>query len=100
MIHGLDTGFLVAAAVPEHAEHVAACDTLARLVAAGGLIAIAPQVLAEFIHIVRARRFKLSKLEEAFAPSRGVGRNVKETRFRIVLNGATGKYEPILVDQR
>jgi predicted nucleic acid-binding protein len=58
MIHGLDTGFLVAAEVLEHVEHVAARDTLARLLAAGDLIAIAPQVLAEFIHIVTdPRRF-------------------------------------------
>lgn len=58
MIHGLDTGFLVAAEVVEHAQHIAARDTLARLVAAGDLIGIAPQVLAEFIHIVTdPRRF-------------------------------------------
>jgi predicted nucleic acid-binding protein len=58
MIHGLDTGFLVAAEVLEHAQHVAARDTLARFIAAGDLIAIAPQVLAEFIHIVTdPRRF-------------------------------------------
>jgi len=58
MIHGLDTGFLVAAEVREHTEHVAARDTLSRLVLAGDLIAIAPQVLAEFIHIVTdSRRF-------------------------------------------
>ena len=58
MIHGLDTGFLVAAEVREHADHAAARDTLARLLSAGDLIAIAPQVLAEFIHIVTdPRRF-------------------------------------------
>ncbi len=58
MIHGLDTGFLVAAEVVEHADHAAARDSLARLVAAGDLIAIAPQVLAEFLHIVTdPRRF-------------------------------------------
>src|SRR5437667_6399731 len=58
MTHGLDTGFLVAAEVTEHAEHSAARDTLARLLSAGDLIAIAPQVLAEFIHIVTdPRRF-------------------------------------------
>jgi predicted nucleic acid-binding protein len=58
MIHGLDTGFLVAAEVSEHAEHIAARDGLARLLTAGDLIAIAPQVLAEFIHIVTdPRRF-------------------------------------------
>lgn len=58
MIHGLDTGFLVASEVAEHPAHVAARSTLTRLVAAGDKIAIAPQVLAEFIHIVTdGRRF-------------------------------------------
>jgi predicted nucleic acid-binding protein len=58
MIHGLDTGFLVAAEVLEHASHVASRFALARLVTAGDLIGIAPQVLAEFIHIVTdPRRF-------------------------------------------
>ncbi len=58
MIHGLDTGFLVAAEVTEHGEHTGARATLARLLAVGDLIAIAPQVLAEFIHIVTdPRRF-------------------------------------------
>ena len=58
MIHGLDTGFLVAAEVQEHSEHTQARHTLARLLAAGDLIAVAPQVLAEFIHIVTdPRRF-------------------------------------------
>src|SRR5437667_10116140 len=58
MMHGLDPGFLVAAEVTEHAEHTDARATLARLLGAGNRIAIAPQVLAEFIHIVTdPRRF-------------------------------------------
>ncbi|MEX2138711.1 MAG: hypothetical protein WD894_05580 [Pirellulales bacterium] len=58
MIHGLDTGFLVAAEVTEHADHAGARDTLTRLLAAGDFIAMAPQVLAEFMHIVTdPRRF-------------------------------------------
>lgn len=58
MIHGLDTGFLVAAEILEHADHVAARDTFARLLATHDLIAIAPQVLAEFIHVATdSRRF-------------------------------------------
>jgi predicted nucleic acid-binding protein len=58
MIHGLDTGFLVAVEVREHAEHAAARATLAQVLSAGDVIAIAPQVLAEFIHVVTdARRF-------------------------------------------
>ncbi len=58
MIHGMDTGFLVAAELLEHADHAAARNTLARLATAGDLVAIAPQVLAEFIHVVTdPRRF-------------------------------------------
>ncbi len=58
MIHGLDTGFLVAAEVAEHVERASARATLNRLVTGGDRIAIAPQVLAEFIHIVTdPRRF-------------------------------------------
>lgn len=58
MIHGLDTGFLVAAEVTEHADHSAARQILANLVAAGDRIAITPQVLAEFLLVVTdPRRF-------------------------------------------
>ena len=59
MMHGLDTGFLVAIEVTEHADHANARTILSRLLGASDLIAIAPQVLAEFIHIVTdPRRFK------------------------------------------
>ena len=58
MIHGVDTGFLVAAEVVEHPCHVDARSILGNLVATGDSLAITPQVLAEFIHIVTdARRF-------------------------------------------
>lgn len=52
MIHGLDTGFLVAAEVTEHPAHAAARTKLAELVASGDMLAIAPQILAEFLHVV------------------------------------------------
>lgn len=58
MLHGLDTGFLIAAEVVEHAEHIAARDMIARLLAASDRIAIAPQIPAEFIHVATdPRRF-------------------------------------------
>ena len=58
MIHGLDTGFLVAAEVAEHALHQDTRAILARLVSAQDQFALAPQVLAEFMHIVTdSRRF-------------------------------------------
>ena len=58
MRHGIDSGFLVAAELAEHADHEAARLELARLLASGDRLALAPQVLAEFIHVVTdPRRF-------------------------------------------
>lgn len=52
MNHGIDTGFLVAAEVIEHVNHQAARAKIAAMVTAGDGFALAPQVLAEFIHVV------------------------------------------------
>lgn len=41
MIHGLDTGFLVAAEIIEHAHHTHARGTLAQLVSSGDTVAVA-----------------------------------------------------------
>jgi predicted nucleic acid-binding protein len=58
MNYGLDTSFLVAAEIVEHPEHSAARKTISRLLANGDGIAIAPRVLAEFIHVASdSRRF-------------------------------------------
>jgi predicted nucleic acid-binding protein len=68
VIHGLDTGFLVAAEVTEHPENSAARGTLARLLSTGDLIAIAPQILAEFIHIVTDPRRFTQPLDRPLVP--------------------------------
>lgn len=58
MTHGFDTSFLVAAEVAEHAEHPAARARLQALRQAGDTFALAPQVLAEFVHLITdAKRF-------------------------------------------
>lgn len=58
MRHGIDTGFLVAAEVVEHAGHASARQRLVELLATGDRFAITPQVLAEFVHVVTdPRRF-------------------------------------------
>lgn len=56
MIHGLDTGFLIAVEHSEHDDHAAARTTLAGLSAAADQFALAPQVMAEFLHVVTDRR--------------------------------------------
>ena len=56
MIHGLDTGFLVATELLEHADHHAARQTLASLIGGGDQLGIAAQVLAEFIHVATDSR--------------------------------------------
>lgn len=52
MTHGIDTGFLVAAEVVEHADHHATRLKFQAFRAAGDRFALAPQVLAEFVHVV------------------------------------------------
>ncbi len=52
MTHGIDTDFLVAVEVREHPFHLRADALLTELLAKGHDLAVAPQTLAEFIHIV------------------------------------------------
>jgi predicted nucleic acid-binding protein len=57
--HGLDTSFLLAVEIVEHAHHAEALRLLGELLARGDRVAIAPQVLTEFVHVVTdARRFQ------------------------------------------
>ena len=58
MTHGIDTGFLIAAELVEHADHAWARQTLFDVLGNTDRLAIAPQVIAEFIHVVTdSRRF-------------------------------------------
>jgi len=52
MTHGLDTSVVVASELAGHARHEASRVLLERLSHEGGTVALAPQVLAEFVHIV------------------------------------------------
>jgi len=52
MTHGIDTDFLVAAEIRDHPFHRQADALLQALLAGGHDLAVAPQTLAEFIHIV------------------------------------------------
>ena len=61
MKHGLDTSFLVAVEVACHKDHEVARTAIDSLRQKGDRFAIAPQVLAEFVHIVTdSRRFSSS----------------------------------------
>jgi len=58
MIHGVDTSFLVAVEVSSHEEHASARARFQKLLKSGDQFALAPQILAEFIHVVTdPRRF-------------------------------------------
>jgi predicted nucleic acid-binding protein len=52
MTHGIDTDFLVAAEIRDHPFHREADALLQSLLGEGHDMALAPQTLAEFIHIV------------------------------------------------
>jgi predicted nucleic acid-binding protein len=57
--YGIDTSFLLAVEIVEHAHHAEALRLLGELLARGDRVAIAPQVLTEFVHVVTdARRFQ------------------------------------------
>ncbi len=56
MIHGIDTDFLVAVEVAGHPFHAQADALLTRLLDDGHELALAPQTLAEFIHVVTDAR--------------------------------------------
>jgi predicted nucleic acid-binding protein len=69
MTYGVDTDFLVAAEIRDHPFHHGADSLLRSLVRAGHDFAVAPQILAEFIHIVTdAKRMpKPLSMSEAIA---------------------------------
>jgi len=56
MTYGIDTDFLVAVEVVEHPFHANANAVLDELLQAGNDLALAPQILAEFIHVVTDSR--------------------------------------------
>ena len=64
--YGLDTSFLVAHEVSRHAFHRRVRGCCDKLLTRGDRLALAPQVLAEFIHVVTdERRFAVPLSVEA-----------------------------------
>lgn len=70
MTHGLDTDFLVAAEVRDHPFHGTADALLTSLLDQGHDFALAPQTLAEFIHVVTDARRMPQPLSMAEAIAR------------------------------
>ena len=70
MIYGIDTDFLVAAEILDHRHHSAADELLDGLLAAGHSFGLAPQTLAEFLHVVTDARRLSVPLSMADAVSR------------------------------
>jgi len=66
---GIDSNFLIACQLPEHLQHLAVRKVLNQIVDEGERFAIAPQVLAEFVHIVTdGRRVQVPHtMEQALA---------------------------------
>ena len=56
---GIDTDFLVRLNIKEHNDHASTIEMRDRILDAGDRFALAPQVLAEFVHVVTdPRRFE------------------------------------------
>ncbi len=62
MIHGIDTDFLVAVEICGHPFHMQAEALVKRLLESNHVFALAPQTLAEFIHVVTDPRRLLEPL--------------------------------------
>ncbi len=56
MTHGIDTDFLVAVEITDHPFHRQADELVRGLVSGGHDFALAPQTMAEFIHVVTDAR--------------------------------------------
>jgi predicted nucleic acid-binding protein len=70
MTHGVDTDFLVAVEVRDHPFHEVAVALLVRLLDEGHDFALAPQTLAEFLHVVTDSKRMPCPLEMAAAIAR------------------------------
>ncbi len=73
MIHGADTSFLVAVELVSHARHGKSRTLLDRFISSGDRLALAPQVLAEFVHIVTDPRRCANPLSMSTAVDRAEG---------------------------
>jgi predicted nucleic acid-binding protein len=69
MLHAIDTDFLVALEIRDHVFHKTADALLNWLLDEGHELAVAPQILAEFVHVVTdAKRLKEPlSMEDALA---------------------------------
>ena len=70
MIYGLDTDFLVAAEILDHPFHQQADTLLQSILNDGDHLALAPQIMAEFIHIITDAKRMPQPLTMAEAISR------------------------------
>jgi len=70
MRRGLDTDFLVQVAVSGHPRHAAAKLKLDELLDAGDVFVLAPQVVAEFIHVITDDR----RFSQPFSMDRAIER--------------------------
>lgn len=70
MIHGIDTTFLVQIEARRHPGHQKARELFDQLLNKGDSFAIAPQVLAEFIHVVTDQK----RFESPLTPPQAIDR--------------------------
>jgi predicted nucleic acid-binding protein len=89
MTHGIDTDFLVAAEIQDHPFHREADAVLQALLRDGHELALAPQTLAEFIHILTDGKRMPQPLTMAEAISRAEHWWQAEEVVRVFPDGST-----------
>ncbi len=81
---GLDTTFLVEVSVREHPGHLEASAEMDKHLTAGGTFFLAPQVIAEFIHVITdSRRFEHPLLIQEALEKAKIWWNARETRHAL-----------------
>ena len=99
MTHGIDTDFLVAVEIREHPFHDPADALLQSLLADGHDLALAPQTLAEFIHVATDPRRMPQPLVMADAIRRAGDRQL-ETRVDAFQATARDMFRTVEEDPR
>jgi predicted nucleic acid-binding protein len=93
MNRGIDTTFLVYVEVAEHPGHERARARLGKLLRAGDVLVLAPQVLAEFVHVVTdARRFSRPLKVDAAIERAETWWNAKEVAHAIPTEESVGLF--------
>src|ERR1700730_12584432 len=99
MRHGLDTCFLVAFEAADHPKHADSRALVDQCRSNGDDFALAPQVLAEFVHVLTDHNRFCPALQMVAALERAGATGLSSSRIHQLLNAPEAKEIPVWVSQ-